>query len=148
VEQDLVIANAFGGDETLVIPADELSWTAVRSAGPGGQNVNKVASKVDLRFDLEGSRALTDAVKQRLRRIAAARLDAEGRIAIVSQSARTQTRNLELARERLVELVRAALIPPKPRRKTRPSKASKRRRIADKRQRSETKAGRVRVQTD
>jgi ribosome-associated protein len=141
----LVVSDGLSGAPAVVIPADELRWTAVRSAGPGGQNVNKVASKVDLRFDLEGSRVLTESMKQRLRVLAASRLDATGRIAIVSQSARSQARNLELARERLAELVRAALLPPKPRRKTKPSKAAKRRRLGDKRQVSEKKAGRARV---
>ncbi|MBC8071125.1 MAG: aminoacyl-tRNA hydrolase [Deltaproteobacteria bacterium] len=154
MDHDLLITDGtsgiggLAGHGPLVIPGDELSWTAARSAGPGGQNVNKVASKVDLRFDLEGSRVLSEAVKQRLRVLAAARIDALGRIAIVSQSARTQPRNLELARERLAELVRAALVPPKPRRKTRPSLGAKRRRLGEKRQRGETKAGRGRVQSE
>jgi ribosome-associated protein len=123
----------------VILPGSELSWTAVRSGGPGGQNVNKVASKVELRFDLPATNALSAAVKARLRAIAAGRLDAEGRILIVSQVTRAQPQNLEDARERLAELVRAALRPPKRRKKTRPSRASKERRLGEKRKHSEKK---------
>jgi ribosome-associated protein len=123
----------------VILPGSDLSWTAVRSGGPGGQNVNKVASKVELRFDLPGTDALSPDVKARLRRLAAGRLDADGRILIVSQVTRAQPQNLEDARERLAALVRAALRPPKRRRKTRPTRASKERRLGEKRKHSEKK---------
>jgi ribosome-associated protein len=123
----------------VVIPSVDLSWTAVRSGGPGGQNVNKVASKVELRFDLPGSGALSPEVKARLRRLAAGRLDADGKILIVSQVTRAQPQNLEDARERLAQLVRAALRPPKRRKPTRPTRASKERRLGEKRKQSDKK---------
>jgi ribosome-associated protein len=117
----------------VTVPQRELSWVAVRSSGPGGQNVNKVSSKVELRFDFEASSALTASVKLRLRKLAEHRLDADGRILIVSQVTRNQPQNLEDARRRLLELISKALVVPKARRPTRPSKAAKRRRVADKR---------------
>ncbi len=123
----------------LVLPAAELSWTAVRSGGPGGQNVNKVATKVELRFDLPGTRALSPDVRARLARLAAGRLDAEGRIVITSQATRNRAQNLEDAREKLALLVRAALRPPKRRRPTRPTRASKERRLDEKRRQSDKK---------
>jgi ribosome-associated protein len=122
----------------VVVPGSELEWTAVRSSGPGGQNVNKVATKVVLRFDPR-SPSLAAAVSARLQRLAASRLDAEGRIAIHCDSSRSQSKNLSLARERLVELIRAALVVPKRRRATKPSKAAKRARLEGKRQTSEKK---------
>ncbi len=123
----------------VVLPASELSWTAVRSGGPGGQNVNKVATKVELRFDLPATRALSPEVCARLSRLAAGRLDAEGRILITSQVTRNRAQNLEDAREKLALLVRAALRPPKRRRPTRPTRASKQRRLEDKRRQSDKK---------
>ena len=127
---------------TLSIPAAELEWTAVRSSGPGGQNVNKVSTKVELRFDFVASEVLAAPVKARLARLAAGRLDAEGRIVIVSQATRFQAQNLEDAREKLASLIRAALVAPKRRRPTRPSRAAKERRLDTKRRTSEKKRGR------
>lgn len=131
----------------VVIPARELSWSAARASGPGGQNVNKVSSKVDLRFDLVGSEALRPEVKSRVRaKAGASRLDAEGRVVIVSQITRDQKRNLEDAREKLAALVRAALVVPKKRKKTAPSRGAKERRLGEKKRRAETKrtrSGRV-----
>ena len=130
----------------ITLPAAELSWSASRASGPGGQNVNKVASKVDLRFDLEGSAVLTPTVKNRLRKLPAIRLDSEGRIIIVSQTTRDQARNLDDARQRLAEMVRAALVVPKRRKKTRPSRGARERRLKAKKERAGKKETRKKVE--
>ena len=130
-EDDLPVTSA------IVVPARDLSWKAVRASGPGGQNVNKVASKVELRFDLVGTTALDAWTKDRLARLA--RLDADGRIVIVSQLTRDQPKNLEDARAKLAELIRRALERPKPRRATKPTRGAKERRLASKKKDSEKK---------
>jgi ribosome-associated protein len=135
-------------DARLTLPGACLSFHAVRSSGPGGQNVNKVATKVDLRFDLEGCAALTNTVKTRLRALAGASIDAEGRVVIVSEATRSQPRNLEDAREKLAALVRRALVTPKTRKPTKPTKGSRRRRVEDKRRQSEKKRDRGRFRGD
>jgi ribosome-associated protein len=132
----------------VTIPERELVWSAVRSSGPGGQNVNKVASKVELRFDFEASSALTAPVKTRLRALATNRLDGEGRILIVSQVTRAQPKNLADARERLADLIRKALVVPKRRRATKPSRAAKRARVQDKRVNSLKKQSRAKKSDD
>ena len=132
----------------LIIPEAELRWTAVRASGPGGQNVNKVSSKVDLRFDFEQSAALSDALKERLRTRAAARLDATGRIRIISQLTRNQAENVQDARLKLAELLAAAHVVPKRRRKTKPSRAKKAARVAQKREHSVKKQSRGRVRSE
>jgi len=129
----------------VVIPEAELRWTASRASGPGGQNVNKVSSKIDLRFDFEDSNALSAELKARLRVKAAARLDAEGQIQITSQLTRNQPDNLEDARQKLAALLRSAMIKPKARRKTKPSRAKKAKRVAEKRVHAAKKQGRGRV---
>ena len=135
-------------DGRVVIAPAELAWTAVRSSGPGGQNVNKVASKVELRFDLAGTTALHPAVKARLRASARHRLDANGRLRIVSQRTRDQARNLQDALDKLADLIRAALTPPKPRRATKPTRASKARRVEAKQRQAQKKRMRGRVGGD
>ena len=117
----------------LTVPASELRFTSVRASGPGGQNVNKVSSKVELRFDFDRSRVLGDELKARLRVLARGRLDAEGQILIVSQATRDRQRNLENARQKLVELLIAAGRRPKRRRATRPNRAATETRLREKR---------------
>jgi ribosome-associated protein len=127
---------------TLSVPAADLSWRAVRASGAGGQNVNKVSSKVELRFDLPGTAALDEGVKARLRAIARGRLDADGRIVVVSQATRDQPKNLADARAKLAELVVRALVPPRPRKPTRPTAGSRERRLSQKQHRARRKADR------
>jgi ribosome-associated protein len=126
----------------VVLPPADLEWNAVRASGPGGQNVNKVASKVVLRFDLARSRALDDRTRARLRAIAGTRVDKDGVLTITSQKTRDQQRNLEDAREKLAALVRRALVREATRRPTKPSGSSKRRRLDDKKRLSRKKADR------
>jgi ribosome-associated protein len=123
----------------VVIPGNELEVEAVRSSGPGGQNVNKVSTKIELRFDLRNTQALSGVVKGRLQILAKNKLDADGRIMITSQKTRDQPKNLEDARAKLVELVLSALVEPTPRVKTRPSRGSKERRLTEKKVRGSIK---------
>ena len=114
---------------TLTIPGAELEWSATRASGPGGQNVNKVSSKVELRFDFEGSPLLDAMTKSRLRVLGKSQLDAEGRLRIASQLTRDQGRNLEDARAKLCTLVLRALERPKARRPTKPGRRANARRL-------------------
>jgi len=129
------------------IPEESLQERFVRASGPGGQNVNKVATAVELRFDIPAS-ALPVDVKARLMALAGSRLTSDGVLVIDSREHRTQAQNRAAARERLVELVREAAIPPKRRRRTRPTLASRERRIHSKTRRSRVKAVRGRVRSD
>ncbi len=132
----------------VTIPDTDLLLAFVRSSGPGGQNVNKVASAVQLRFDLAGTIALDGGVKQRLRALAGRRVTDDGAILIFARNHRTQERNRAEALERLAELIRKALVPPRPRKPTKPTRASKERRLTGKVQKGQRKHLRGRVRWD
>jgi len=130
----------------LVIPDGDLAFSFVRSSGPGGQKVNKVASAVQLRFDLASTAALDEPVKERVRRLAGRRLTEDGAILIVARNHRTQERNRAEACGRLTDLVRRALLEPIPRRPTHPTRASQRKRVEAKTRRGRQKRLRARVE--
>jgi ribosome-associated protein len=123
-------------NDDLALDEREITETFIRASGPGGQNVNKVASAAQLRFDARGSPSLPEPVRARLMRLAGNRVTQDGVIVITAQRFRSQERNREDARDRLVALIRRAAEPPKPRRKTRPSAAQRERRLVAKAQRS------------
>jgi ribosome-associated protein len=126
----------------LAIPADEIVLDFARAGGPGGQNVNKLETKVVLRWSVEGSRVLSPVHRDRLRAKLAARLTSEGELVLHASSHRERGRNIEEARARLAAIVAGALEVPKARRKTKPTAGSKRRRLEGKRRRADVKRGR------
>lgn len=132
----------------LTIPAAELGWSASRSGGPGGQNVNKLSTRVSLRWSIADSSALDDARRARLLGKLASRLTKSGELVVHVDSSRSQLDNRREARRRLAEVVRAALHVAKKRRPTKPTKGSQRRRLASKKQRGDTKRLRGRPQRD
>jgi ribosome-associated protein len=136
-----IVVAAHGG-QSVVVGSAALSMRAVRSSGPGGQNVNKVSSKVELRVDLALVTGLDAGARARLRALCANDLDADGRLLVVSQRTRDQARNLDDAREKVRTLIERALVRPRTRRPTRPGKGAVERRLSDKRHRSKTKATR------
>ena len=126
----------------LSISEDEISWSAIRASGPGGQHVNKASTAVQLRFDIERCLSLSESQKETLINFPDARISKDGIIVIRSEESRSQPRNREIAVQRLIELLQKAFAPRKPRRKTRPTKASVQQRLQDKRQKSQTKQAR------
>ncbi len=133
---------------TIALNEDELQFEFIRSSGPGGQNVNKVATAVQLRFDLMGSPSLPEDVRLRAAKLAGKRLTDDGILLLTAKQFRTQIRNRERVVDQLVDLLRRAAKPPKIRRKTRPSRAAKERRLESKRRRSAKKSNRRSVNRD
>jgi ribosome-associated protein len=138
VADDLVI------NDRVTIPAAELSWQASRASGPGGQHVNTTDSRIQLRWNVALSAALTEPQRTRLLANLAPRLTDDGEIILASDAHRSQRRNREEVARRLAQLVRAALVLPKPRKRTRPTAAARRKRLEDKKRRARIKRGRGR----
>ena len=134
--------------DKVTLPGSDLEWTAVRSSGAGGQNVNKVASKIELTFDFETTVALTDPVKARLRVLAKNQLDAEGRVLVKSEKTRDQVKNLADAREKLKDLILKSMVVPKVRKPTKVSKTQKAKRLTTKKKVSAKKATRKKPRRD
>jgi ribosome-associated protein len=128
--------------ETITIDESEIEEKFVRSSGPGGQNVNKVASAVQLRFDVARSPSLPEPVRDRLSQLAGSQMTADGILVITAREFRTQDQNRQAARDRLAALVRQATIKPRTRHKTKPTVAARQRRIDRKRRRSDLKQSR------
>ena len=128
---------------SVLVPETALTMTAVRASGPGGQNVNKVASKVDMRVDVAAITGLDDGARQRLLLKIATRLDAEGKLRVTSQKTRDQAKNIDDAHEKIRALIAAALVVPTPRKPTRPTRGSVERRLGEKKQAAQRKKQRT-----
>lgn len=143
-------ASSQGGESALVvdarlsIPRSELTYRASRSGGPGGQHVNTSSTRIELLWDFARSRVLDETSRARITEKLASRIDAEGNVRVVASDRRSQQQNREAAETRLAELIRRALVVPKPRKKTNPPRAAKEKRLAEKRQRAERKERRRR----
>jgi ribosome-associated protein len=142
------MADALPIDDRITIPGDDLDVTFARAGGPGGQHVNTTDTRVRLRFALSTTTALDDDVKARVRDRCRSWLTDSGDLVLTSDASRSRQTNLEDARERLATAIRAALVPPKPRHATRPTRSSQRKRLDAKKGRKTIKAGRGRVRED
>jgi ribosome-associated protein len=136
------VVDSFAVCAGVTVPGAAMALRATRSSGPGGQNVNKVSSKVELRVDLSRIEGLDFFARERLRALAAGSLDADGWLLVTSQRTRDQRQNIDDAQEKVRVLVLKALVRPKARRKTRPTRGSVERRIDDKKRRARVKEGR------
>jgi len=142
------VSDAIQVSDTVRVPASALTVRAVRASGPGGQNVNKVATKIDVRVELDAIEGLPEPARERLRTLARHRLDADGRLVVTSQVTRNQARNLEDARDKVRALIAAALVRPRHRTATRPTASSREQRLGAKRARSDVKRLRTRPGTE
>ena len=134
-------------DDKITIQSWELSEQFIRASGPGGQNVNKTSSAVELRFEAERSPSLSEPVKKRLKKIAGAKWTKEGAIVLKCDETRHQVRNREIVLKRLKEMIKKSLVTPKRRLATRPTLASNRRRLTAKKNRADLKSNRARIST-
>lgn len=142
------MADALQVNDRITIPGDELDVTYARSGGPGGQHVNTTDTRVRLRFALSRTNVLIDEVKARLQASAGSWLTQDGDLVITCDTSRSRLQNLDEARERLANAIRAALVRPKPRRPTRPTRGSQQRRLETKKGRKQVKSGRGKIRDD